>query len=33
VFDPRGYLRVAREELVKMIKHKNINVLGNAGKA
>ena len=33
VFDPRGYLRAAREELVKMIKHKNINVLGNAGKA
>ena len=33
VFDPRGYLRVAREELVKMIKHKNINVLGNAEKA
>jgi fructose-bisphosphate aldolase class II len=33
VFDPRGYLRVARSELVEMIKHKNINVLGNAGKA
>ena len=33
VFDPRGYLRTAREELVKMTKHKNINVLGNAGKA
>ncbi|MBT3283267.1 class II fructose-1,6-bisphosphate aldolase [Candidatus Bathyarchaeota archaeon] len=33
VFDPRGYLRTAREELVKMTKHKNKNVLGNAGKA
>lgn len=33
VFDPRGYLRVARAELVEMIKHKNINVLGNSGKA
>ena len=33
VFDPRGYLRAAREELVKMIKHKNVNVLGNAGQA
>ncbi len=33
VFDPRKYLGPAREELVKMIKHKNINVLGNAGKA
>jgi fructose-bisphosphate aldolase class II len=33
VFDPRKYLGVARDELTKMIKHKNINVLGNAGKA
>jgi len=28
-FDPRGYLKPAREELVKMYKHKNIEVLGN----
>ena len=33
VFDPRKYLGPARDELIKMIKHKNINVLGNAGKA
>jgi fructose-bisphosphate aldolase class II len=33
VFDPRKYLGMARDELTKMIKHKNINVLGNAGKA
>ena len=33
VFDPRGYLKAARSELIEMIKHKNINVLGNAGKA
>lgn len=32
-FDPRKYLGPAREELVKMIKHKNENVLGSAGKA
>jgi len=33
LFDPRKYLGPAREELIKMITHKNINVLGNAGKA
>lgn len=32
-FDPRKYLGPAREELVKMIKDKNENVLGSAGKA
>ncbi|MGB9732245.1 MULTISPECIES: class II fructose-bisphosphate aldolase [Calditerrivibrio] len=32
-FDPRKYLKPAREELVKLYKHKNINVLGSAGKA
>ncbi|MDT8318305.1 MAG: class II fructose-bisphosphate aldolase [bacterium] len=32
-FDPRKYLGPAREELIKMIKHKNENVLGSAGKA
>ena len=32
-FDPRKYLGPAREELVKMVKHKNENVLGSAGKA
>lgn len=32
-FDPRKYLTVAREELVEMIKDKNTNVLGSAGKA
>ncbi len=32
-FDPRKYLGPAREELVKMIKHKNENVLGSASKA
>ncbi|MGA1862456.1 class II fructose-1,6-bisphosphate aldolase [Deferribacter thermophilus] len=32
-FDPRKYLKPAREELVKMYKHKNINVLGSAYKA
>jgi fructose-bisphosphate aldolase, class II len=32
-FDPRKYLGPARDELVKMYKHKNINVLGSAGKA
>jgi len=31
-FDPRKYLGVAREELIEMIKRKNINVLGSAGK-
>ncbi|NLE65234.1 MAG: class II fructose-1,6-bisphosphate aldolase [Elusimicrobia bacterium] len=32
-FDPRKYLGPARDELVKMIKDKNQNVLGSAGKA
>lgn len=32
-FDPRKYLGPAREELVKMIKDKNENVLGSAGQA
>jgi fructose-bisphosphate aldolase class II len=32
-FDPRKYLAPARDELVKMIKRKNQNVLGSAGKA
>jgi fructose-bisphosphate aldolase class II len=32
-FDPRKYLGPARDELVKMIKLKNQNVLGSAGKA
>ncbi len=32
-FDPRKYLGPAREELIKMIKNKNENVLGSAGKA
>ncbi len=32
-FDPRKYLGPARDELIKLIKHKNINVLGSAGKA
>ncbi len=32
-FDPRKYLGPAREELIKMIKHKNEHVLGSAGKA
>jgi len=32
-FDPRKYLGPARKELVEMIKHKNINVLGSADKA
>ena len=32
-FDPRKYLGPAREELVKMIKHKNENVLGSANRA
>lgn len=32
-FDPRKYLGPARDELVRMIKHKNENVLGSAGKA
>ena len=29
VFDPRGYLSVAREEVKKMVSHKIINVLGS----
>ncbi|MCD4782568.1 MAG: class II fructose-1,6-bisphosphate aldolase [Candidatus Eremiobacteraeota bacterium] len=32
-FDPRKYLGPAREELIKMIIHKNEEVLGSAGKA
>ena len=32
-FDPRKYLGPAREELIKMVKHKNERVLGSAGKA
>ena len=31
-FDPRKYLGPAREELIKLIKEKNTNVLGSAGK-
>ena len=30
-FDPRKYLGPARDELVKLIRHKNVNVLGSAG--
>jgi fructose-bisphosphate aldolase class II len=30
VFDPRGYLKVAREEVKKMVKHKIKNVLGSS---
>jgi len=32
-FDPRKYLGPARDELAKLLKHKNENVLGSAGKA
>ncbi len=32
-FDPRKYLGPARDELITLIKHKNINVLGNANQA
>lgn len=32
-FDPRKYLGPARDELVRLIKHKNENVVGSAGKA
>jgi fructose-bisphosphate aldolase class II len=32
-FDPRKYLGPARDELKKLYAHKNINVLGSAGKA
>ena len=31
VFDPRGYLAVARDEVKKMVKHKIVNVLGSNG--
>ena len=30
-FDPRGYLKVARDEVKKMVKHKIVNVLGSSG--
>ena len=33
VFDPRGYLSVARQEVKKMVKHKIEQVLGSANKA
>lgn len=33
LFDPRGYLKVAREEVKKMVAHKMVNVLGSCGKA
>ena len=33
VFDPRGYLKVARDEVKKMVKHKIETVLGSNGKA
>ena len=33
IFDPRGYLKVAREEVKKMVTHKIVNVLGSNGKA
>ena len=32
-FDPRKYLGPARDEMVKLYKHKIINVLGSDGKA
>jgi fructose-bisphosphate aldolase class II len=32
-FDPRKYLGPARKALKEMYMHKNINVLGSAGKA
>jgi len=32
IFDPRGYLSVAREEVKKMVKHKILNVLGSDNK-
>ena len=32
-FDPRKYLGPARDELIKMIIHKNKEVLGSAGQA
>ena len=33
VFDPRGYLSVARDEVKKMVTHKIVEVLGSNGKA
>lgn len=33
LFDPRGYLKAAREEVKKMVTHKIVNVLGSDGKA
>ena len=33
VFDPRGYLSTARDEVKKMVTHKIVNVLGSNGKA
>ncbi len=33
VFDPRGYLTTARDEVKKMVTHKIVNVLGSNGKA
>ena len=33
VFDPRSYLKVARDEVKKMVSHKFVNVLGSNGKA
>ena len=32
-YDPRKYLGLARQELINLVKHKNSNVLGSAGKA
>ena len=32
-FDPRQYLKPAREEMKKMYEHKILNVLGSNGKA
>ena len=32
-FDPRKYLGPARDELKKLYMHKNLEVLGSAGKA
>jgi fructose-bisphosphate aldolase class II len=32
-FDPRKYLGPARDELKKLYAHKNVNVLGSAGRA
>ena len=31
-FDPRKYMGSARAELIEMVKHKNINVLGSANR-